>query len=317
MVLDDLLRLGGRWRLRAGWRVWGLRAGWWWGLLDVCGERQPLQVHGSGRGLVLWRGWWLRLGGRWGRELLHRGVLRGLRLHLHGREQGGRRLHLLQLLQVQLHLHGGEGWGWRLLILLQQHLGRLREQGGLGQGWGHGWGPGGLGGQRSGSIAGPRRLLGQRVVQSWRGDHRVLVEMRRSAVLGCRGQVGGQLGLRQVQDGLGEVADGVEDTARELGLEHGHLGSDEGRWGCLQGGRRLRWQGGRGRCWRWWRLLLRRWWRLLLGSGGCCWLLGRCRGLLGRRGRGRLHLRMVVVVMLLLLPPGAPLLFGLWSHVCF
>lgn len=97
---------------------------------------------------------------------------RGLGLHLHRREQGGRRLHLLQLLQVQLHLHGGEGRGWRLLILLQQHLGRLREQGGLGQGWGHSWGPGGFGGQGSGSIAGPRRLLGQRVVQSCNEDLR-------------------------------------------------------------------------------------------------------------------------------------------------
>lgn len=66
-MLDDLLRLGGRWWLWARWRVWGLRAGWWWWLLDVCGKGQPLQVHGSGRGLVLWRGWWLRLGGRWGR----------------------------------------------------------------------------------------------------------------------------------------------------------------------------------------------------------------------------------------------------------
>lgn len=51
----------------------------------------------------------------------------------------------------------------------------------------------------------------------------MLVEMRRSAVLGRLGQVRGQLGLRQVQDGLGEVANGVEDTAWELGFQDGHL----------------------------------------------------------------------------------------------
>lgn len=116
----------------------------------------------------------------------------------------------------------------------------------------------------------------------------MLVEMRRSAVLGRLGQVRGQLGLRQVQDGLGEVANGVEDTAWELGLQDGHLGGDEGwrrglhRRGCLlwHGGRR-----GRGRgllLWRW-----RRW-----------GLLGRRWGLLGHRGRGLLHLLMVVVMVL-------------------
>lgn len=56
----------------------------------------------------------------------------------------------------------------------------------------------------------------------------MLVEMRRSAVLRWWGQVWGQVGLRQVQDGLGEVADGVKDAAWELGLQDRHLGSNEG-----------------------------------------------------------------------------------------
>lgn len=121
----------------------------------------------------------------------------------------------------------------------------------------------------------------------------MLVEMRRSAVLGRLGQVGGQLGLRQVQDGLGEVADGVEDAARELGLQDGHLGGDEGRRRGLHRGGCLWWHGRRGRRgWGWLLLLRRRRRRGLLG-----WL-GRRRGLLGRGGRGLLHLLMVVVMVL-------------------
>lgn len=156
----------------------------------------------------------------------------------------------------------------------------------------------------------------------------MLVEMRRSAVLGWLGQVGRQLGLRQVQDGLGEVTDRIEDAAWELGLQDGDLGSDEGWWrGLHRGGSLLR-HGGR---WRWrWGLLLWRWGR---------------RGLLRHRGWGLLHLLMVVMMVLrtgkpvsgsptpprsdpgspkgahsirqpppkttylLLLPPGVPLLF--------
>lgn len=175
----------------------------------------------------------------------------------------------------------------------------------------------------------------------------MLVEMRWSAVLGRLGQVGGQLRLRQVQDGLGEVADGVEDAAWELGLQDGHLGGDEGRRRGLHRGGCLR---RHGRWGRWGRglllLLLRRW-----GRRG---LLGRRRGLLGHRGRGLLHLLMMVVMVLqtdrltsgrrhtpgyppgpqgqavtahlledtpeitylLLLPPGMPLLFRLRSHLC-
>ena len=73
----------------------------------------------------------------------------------------------------------------------------------------------------------------------------MLVEMRRSAVLRRLGQVRGQLGLWQVQDGLGEVADGVEDTAWKLGLQHRHLGGDEGwRRGLHRGGRLLGHGGG-------------------------------------------------------------------------
>lgn len=122
----------------------------------------------------------------------------------------------------------------------------------------------------------------------------MLVEMRWSAVLGRLGQVGGQLRLRQVQDGLGEVADGVEDAAWELGLQDGHLGSDEGRRRGLHRGGRLWRHGGRGR--RGWGLLLlrrrrRRRWR----RRG---LLGRRRGLLGPGGRGLLHLLVVVVMVL-------------------
>lgn len=79
----------------------------------------------------------------------------------------------MQLLQVELHLHGREGRGGRLLILLQQHLGWLGhgglwEQGGLGQGGRYCWGSGWLGGQGGGSIARPRWLLGQSIVQSWK-----------------------------------------------------------------------------------------------------------------------------------------------------
>lgn len=138
-------------------------------------------------------------------------------------------------------------------------------------------------------------------MQSWRRDHRVLVEMRWSAVLGRLGQVGGQLRLRQVQDGLGEVADGVEDAAWELGLQDGHLGGDEGRRRGLHRGGCLWRYGRRGRRGRGLLLLLWRWRR----RG----LLGRRRGLLGHRGRGLLHLLMMVVMVLLLLPPGVPLLF--------
>lgn len=76
----------------------------------------------------------------------------------------------------------------------------------------------------------------------------MLAEMGRSAVLRWLRQVRGQLWLLQVQDGLGEVADGVKDAARELGLQDGHLGSDEG-WGRgLQCRGCLLWHGGR---WRW------------------------------------------------------------------
>ena len=68
----------------------------------------------------------------------------------------------------------------------------------------------------------------------------MLVEMRRSAVLRRLGQVRGQLGLWQVQDGLGEVADGVEDTAWKLGLQHRHLGGDEG-WIIISSSKTYRW----------------------------------------------------------------------------
>lgn len=154
----------------------------------------------------------------------------------------------------------------------------------------------------------------------------MLVEMGRSAVFGCLGQVGGQLGLRQVQDRLAEVGDGVEDAAWELRFQHRHLGGDEGRRrglhgrGCLlgHGGWGRRGLGGwllrlrlrrlwlllrRRRLWLW---LWRRWWRLL----------GRLGRLLRHRGWGRLHLLMVVVMVLLLVPSGMPLLFRLWSHFC-
>lgn len=128
----------------------------------------------------------------------------------------------------------------------------------------------------------------------------MLVEMRRSAVLGWLGKVRGQLGLRQVQDGLGEVADGVEDAAWELGLQDGHLGGDEG-WGRgLHRGGSLLWHGGWG-WWGWLLLLLRRW--------GWWGLLGRWWGLLGPRARDLLQLLVVVVMVLLLLPPRVPLLF--------
>lgn len=107
-----------------------------------------------------------------------------------------------------------------------------------------------------------------------------------------------------MQDGLGEVADGIEDAAWKLGLQHRHLGGDEGRRrGLHRGGRLLRHGGGRGRG----RGLLR---RLLLGGRRRRGLLGgRRRRRLGHRGRGLLHLLMVVVVVLLLLPPRVPLLF--------
>lgn len=129
----------------------------------------------------------------------------------------------------------------------------------------------------------------------------MLVEMRRSAVLGWLGEVRGQLGLRQVQDGLGEVADGVEDAAWELGLQDGHLGGDEGRGRGLHRGSSLLWHGG----WGWWGWLL----LLLLRRWGWWGLLGRWWGLLGPRARGLLQLLVMVVMVLLLLPPRVPLLF--------
>lgn len=120
----------------------------------------------------------------------------------------------------------------------------------------------------------------------------MLVEMRRSAVLSRLGQVRGQLRLRQVQDGLGEVADRVEDAAWKLGLQHRHLGGDEGRRrGFHRRGRLLRHGRGRGRG-----RGLRRW--LLLGRRRRRGLLGWWRRRRGHRGRGLLHLLMVVVVVL-------------------
>lgn len=136
-------------------------------------------------------------------------------------------------------------------------------------------------------------------MQSWRRDHRVLVEMRRSAVLGRLGQVRGQLGLRQVQDGLGEVANGIKDAAWELGLQDRDLGSDEG-WGRGLHCRSSLLRHGR---WGWWGR------RLLLGRWGWWRLLGRWRGLLGPRAWGLLQLLMVVMMVLFLLPPRVPLLF--------
>lgn len=65
-------------------------------------------------------------------------------------------------------------------------------------------------------------------MQSWRRDYGVLIEMGWSAVLRWLGQVRGQLGLRQVQDGLGEVANGVEDAAWQLGLQDRYRGGNEG-----------------------------------------------------------------------------------------
>lgn len=117
----------------------------------------------------------------------------------------------------------------------------------------------------------------------------MLVEMRRSAVLGRLGQVRGQLRLRQVQDRLCEVANGVEDTAWELRLQDGHLGSDEGRGRGLHRGSSLL----RHRGWRWWG-----WRLLLLGRWGWWGLLGRWRGLLGPGTRGLLQLLVVVVMVL-------------------
>lgn len=109
----------------------------------------------------------------------------------------------------------------------------------------------------------------------------MLVEMRRSAVLRRLGQVRGQLGLRQVQDGLSEVTNGVKDAAWELGLQDGDLGSDEG-WGRgLHCRSSLLRHGG----WGWWGR------RLLLGRRGRC-------GLLGPGARGLLQLLVVVMMVL-------------------
>lgn len=115
-------------------------------------------------------------------------------------------------------------------------------------------------------------------VLTWRRDHRMLVQVGRSAVLRRLGKMRWHLGLREMHDGLSEMRHSVEHVPRERVLHDGDLCRYEGRRGGLHWRRRLR---GDGR-WGWWLWLqllrlqllrrrrrgllrgLRRWRRLLL-----------------------------------------------------